>query len=279
MSIRILTDSAADLEPQDYAALDVELIPLTLTVGGRSYAADQRFNKVDFFRLLEASDVFPTTSQPAPADFEAIFEDVRQKGDTMIFISIAGVLSGTNQTVNVVKGMGEYDDVYIVDSCSATLGQKQLVLEAVRLRSEGKSAPEIVLALEALKKRIRLFAGLDTLEYLRRGGRLSGAAASIGTLARIKPVVTLSSDGSVSVAGKSIGKARAMKEVGALLEKNPPDPAYPIFGLYAGNSDNLLELSEKLGISFAPENQSCIGPIIGAHIGPGAYGIVYIAKE
>ena len=279
MSIRIFTDSAADLEPQDYESLGVELIPLTLTVGSRSYAADQRFNKVDFFRLLEASDVFPTTSQPAPADFEAIFEDVRQKGDEMIFISIAAVLSGTNQTANVVKGMGDYENVHIVDSCSATLGQKQLVLEAVRLRDAGKSAAEIVLALEALKKRIRLYAGLDTLEYLRRGGRLSGAAASIGTLARIKPVVTLSSDGSVCVAGKSIGKARAMKEVGALLERNPPDPAYPIFGVYAGNSDNLQELSEKLGIRFAPENQICIGPIIGAHIGPGAYGIVYIAKE
>ena len=95
--IRILTDSAADLEPQEFSALGLELVPLSITVDKRIYQADLQFNKQDFFRLLEASPIFPTTSQPAPADFETIFEDARQKGDDLIFVSLSSALSGTFQ--------------------------------------------------------------------------------------------------------------------------------------------------------------------------------------
>ena len=199
MSIRIFTDSAADLEPEEFASYGIELIPLSITVDQRIYQADLKFNKADFFRMLEQSPIFPTTSQPAPADFETVFEEAREAGDEIVYISISSALSGTFQCANVVKAMGEFEHVYLVDSLSATLGQKLLVLHAAWLRDRGFGAAEIAARLDGLKHRIRIFAGLDTLEYLQKGGRLSKTAAGLGTLARIKPVVTVSQAGTVQV--------------------------------------------------------------------------------
>ncbi len=280
MSIRIVTDSGADLETAEYFQYQLELVPLGLTIDGRIYSANRQFNKADFFRLLEAAKVFPKTSQPAPAEFETLFEDSRQKGDQVVYISIASALSGTYQTATAVKGLGAYDNVSVVDSRTATLCQKLLVLHAAKLRDQGKTADQIVAALEQLRSRVRVYAGLDTMEYLRKGGRLGRAAASLGTLARIKPVVTVGKDGSVQVAGKCMGTGRAMKEIQSLMEKNPADPNYPIYGIYSGNPENTMELLARLGLQDAVGDRIYgIGPVIGAHIGPGAYGIVYVEKE
>lgn len=281
MSIRIFTDSAADLEPEEFASYGIELIPLSITVDQRIYQADLKFNKADFFRMLEQSPIFPTTSQPAPADFETVFEEAREAGDEIVYISISSALSGTFQCANVVKAMGEFEHVYLVDSLTATLGQKLLVLHAAWLRDRGFGAAEIAARLDGLKHRIRIFAGPDTLEYLQKGGRLSKAAAGLGTLARIKPVVTVSQAGTVQVAGKALGKSKAMTQVAAMLAENPPDPQFPIYGVYCCRQENLTELREKIaknGVTIPDEMCFNIGPVIGAHIGPGAYGVVYMAK-
>ena len=156
MSIRIVTDSGADLEAAEYSQYQIELVPLGLTIDGRIYSANRQFNKADFFRMLEAAKVFPKTSQPAPSEFEAVFEDAREKGDQVVYISIASALSGTYQTATVVKGLGEYGNVFVVDSRTATLCQKLLVLHAAKLRDEGKTAEQIVSALEQLRGRVRV---------------------------------------------------------------------------------------------------------------------------
>ena len=281
MSIRIFTDSAADLEPEEFAAYGIELIPLSITVDQRIYQADLKFNKADFFRMLEQSPIFPTPSQPAPADFETAFEAAREAGDEIVYISISSALSGTFQCASVVKAMGKFENVHLVDSLTATLGQKLLVLHAARLRDRGFCAAEIAGRLDGLKSRVRIFAGLDTLEYLQKGGRLSKAAAGLGTLARIKPVVTVSQAGTVQVAGKALGKSKAMTQVAAMLAENPPDTQFPIYGAYCCRQENLIELREKIaknGVAIPDEMCFNIGPVIGAHIGPGAYGVVYMAK-
>lgn len=281
MSIRIITDSAADLEPEEFTQYSLELVPLTITVDQRIYTADTKFNKQDFFRLLEASNIFPTTSQPSPADFETIFEDAWEKGDEIIYVSLSSALSGTFQCASVVKAMGEYDNVYLVDSLSATLGQKLLVLHGAWLRDRGFPAAEIAARLTNLRSRIRIYAGLDTLEYLQKGGRLSKAAAGIGALARIKPVITVNPQGGVAVAGKCLGKSKAMSQIASLLEANPPDTRFPVYGVYSSNRDNLDDLRKKIaktGTEIADDMCFSIGPVIGAHIGPGAYGVVYMAK-
>lgn len=282
MSIRIITDSAADMEPDEFQKYQLALIPLSITVDQRIYQADLRFNKADFFRLLEVSPIFPTTSQPAPADFETVFAKAQAAGDEIIFISLSSALSGTFQCASVVKNMGGFDHVYLVDSLSATLGQKLLVMHAVELRDRGFSAAEITARLEALCSRIRIFAGLDTLEYLQKGGRLSKTAAGLGTLARIKPVITVSRQGTVQVAAKCLGKGKAMNQIADLLTETPPDPRFPLYGVYSGNQENLNVLRQKIaksGTEIPDEACFSIGPVIGAHVGPGAYGVVYMAKE
>ena len=280
--IRIFTDSGADLETSEYQEHHIELIPLSITVDQRIYQADMKFNKADFFRMLEVSPIFPATSQPAPADFETVFEAARKAGDEIIYISISSALSGTFQCANVVRAMEEFENVYLVDSLTASLGQKLLTLHAALLRDQGLSAAEIVQRLNALRSRIRIFAGLDTLEYLQKGGRLSKTAAGLGTLAHIKPVITVSQEGTVQMAGKCLGKTKAMGQVASLLAENPPDPGFPIYGAYCSSDGNLAVLRQKLaknGVVIPAEHCFGIGPVIGAHIGPGAYGVVYIAKE
>lgn len=280
--IRIFTDSGADLEVSEFQEYGIGLIPLSITVDRRIYQADLNFNKADFFRLLEESPVFPTTSQPAPADFETVFEEAKAAGDEIVYISISSALSGTFQCANVVKAMGAFENVHLVDSLTATLGQKLLVLHAAGLRDRGFPAAEIAERLNALRGRIRIFAGLDTLEYLQKGGRLSKTAAGLGTLARIKPVVTVSQAGAVQVAGKCLGKSKAMSQIAALLGEDPADPNFPLYGAYCSRDENLAELREKLsknGVTIPDENCFGIGPVIGAHIGSGAYGIIYVAKE
>lgn len=282
MSIRIVTDSGADLETPEFDQLRVELVPLSITVDQRTYQTNKNFNKNDFFTMLQKADIFPTTSQPAPADFEAVFKSAKQAGDDIVYIALSSALSGSCQTANLVKNLGNYNNVHIVDSLSATLGQKLLVMQAAKLRDLGFSAADIAAELEELKGRIRIFAGVDTLEYLYKGGRLSKASASIGTLARIKPVVTLTQEGTVHVAGKGMGTGKAMSIVLSMVEKNPVDTRYPVLGVYSGDSENLktlLEKAKKIDVEVHEELCFSLGPVIGAHVGPGAYGLIYITQE
>lgn len=282
MSIRIATDSGADMEALEFDRLHVELIPMPITVDQRTYLADKNFNKTDFFHMLEKAEIFPTTSQPSPTDMEAVFKSAKQAGDQLIYITLSSALSGTYQTANLVKTMGEYTNVFVVDSLSATLGQKLLVLHAAKLRALGRSAEEIVEELEALKGRIRIFAGIETLEYLYKGGRLSKASASLGTLARIKPVITVTQEGLVQVVGKGLGTAKAMSIVLNFVEKNPVDLDYPVMGVYSGNMDNmtiLREKAKKIGLDVSEDQCFSLGPAIGAHVGAGAHGFIYITKE
>lgn len=283
MSIRIATDSGADLESWEYGSLGVELIPIPITIDQRTYMADENFNKNDFYRLLENAEIFPTTSQPSPASFQKAYENARQAGDELIYITLSSALSGTYQSARMIRELEDYDNVYVVDSLSATLGQKLLVLEAVRLRDLGKTAPEIAEALDALKHRICIYAAIDTLEYLYKGGRVSRASAGIGTLARIKPVITVTREGTVQVIGKGLGTAKAMSIVNGLVEKNPPDENYPILGIYSSSTDNMNLLREKaekaLGLKVPDDKCFSLGPVIGAHVGPGVSGFIYIGKE
>ena len=279
MSIRIYTDSGADLELQEVQDRKIGIVPLTLQMGDRSYRATADFPKEKFFQLLSTVEEFPTTSQPAPADFEDIFEEARLAGDDVVVITISSALSGTCQCARTAKAMGGYDNVYIVDSLSATLGQKLLVMEACNLRDRSFGPAEIADRVERIKNRIRIYAAVDTLEYLYKGGRLSKAAAGIGTMAQLKPILTVTKEGSVHVAGKAIGKAKAAKQVVTFTEKAPIDHRYPVYGVYSGDKTNYLDLCaklEKIGVTLTEKDGFSLGPVIGAHVGPGAYGIVYI---
>ena len=282
MAIQIITDSGADYTTEELERRNVKRVSMAVTFGEDTYLDGVDLTKENFYDMLLEGTHYPKTSQPAPGAFLECFEAAKEAGDTVIAVLISGALSGTVQSAALAKEMTEYDNIYIIDSLSATLGMRLLVDTAAAMREKGASAEEIVCRLENLKHRLRLFAGLDTLEYLYKGGRISKTAASIGNLANLKPVITITGEGSVSLCGKQIGMRRVYKSILKLMEDHQPDPDYPVYYLYSYDKKNcaaFLHTLEKNGFDMSEPKIRGIGPTIGAHIGPGAFGIVYIEKN
>ncbi len=281
MAVRIITDSAADYSQAEIEKRKITCVPMSVSFGTESFLDGKELTKEEFYERLMEGEYFPQTAQPSPASFLDAFEDAKEAGDSVVVILIASVLSGTYQTAHLAKDMAEYDDIYIIDSKTATLGMRILVDRAVMLRDRGKDAREIVKEIEALIPRIRIYAGLDTLEYLFKGGRISRAAASIGKMANLKPIILLDAEGHVCVCGKQIGNRHACKAITKLVEENEIDDAYPIYFVYSYDKKNAALLAhtlEKNELMIGEAKFREIGPTIGTHIGPGAYGIVYVGK-
>ena len=175
--IRILTDSTADFSMADAAALGVAVVPLTVSFGDAHYQDGIDLPLERFYDMLAAADKLPTTSQPSPELFLSHFLAAKAAGDTVICVLLSAALSGTCQSAEIAKEEAEYDNIYIVDSRSATLGLQLLVRRAVQRVAEGFSAMDIVADLETARTHLRLYAVVDTLKYLHKGGRLSGAVA------------------------------------------------------------------------------------------------------
>ncbi len=282
MAIRIITDSAADYSAQEIKKRQITCIPMTVTFGDKEYLDGRDITKEEFFRLLTEGKDFPKTSQPSPSNFLSCFEEAKEAGDTVIAILISGALSGTLQNATLAKGMAEYENIFIIDSRIATLGMRILVDRAVKMRDAGRTAQEIVTEIENLKPRLRLFAGLDTLEYLAKGGRLSKTTAALGNLANLKPIITFTADGNVSLCGKQMGIRHACRQVAKLTMADEPDMDCPVYFLYAYDQKNcaaFVHTLQKCGLDIESPKVRGIGPIIGTHIGTGAFGIVYVAKE
>ena len=282
MAIRIITDSAADYSAQEIEKRQITCIPMTVTFGDKEYMDGKDITKDEFFKLLTEGKDFPKTSQPSPSNFLECFEEAKEAGDSVIAILISSALSGTFQNAVLAKSMADYENIFIVDSKIATLGMRILVDRAVKIRDAGRSAQEIVNEVENLRPRLRLFAGLDTLEYLAKGGRLSKTSAALGNLANLKPIITFTPEGNVSLCGKQMGIRHACKQVAKLTMADAPDMDCPLYLLYAYDQKNcaaFLHMLQKNGLNLESPKVRGIGPIIGTHIGTGAFGIVYVAKE
>lgn len=282
MAIRIITDSAADYSAQEIEKRQITCIPMTVTFGDKEYMDGKDITKDEFFKLLTEGKDFPKTSQPSPSNFLECFEEAKEAGDSVIAILISSALSGTFQNAVLAKSMADYENIFIVDSKIATLGMRILVDRAVKLRDARRSAQEIVNEVENLRPRLRLFAGLDTLEYLAKGGRLSKTSAALGNLANLKPIITFTPEGNVSLCGKQMGIRHACKQVAKLTMADAPDMDCPLYLLYAYDQKNcaaFLHMLQKNGLNLESPKVRGIGPIIGTHIGTGAFGIVYVAKE
>ena len=281
MGIRIITDSSADFDRSTAKRRQVEIISMAVQFGNASFLDGKTITNDVFYTLLKEGRENPTTSQPTPAEFLRVFEEAKAAGDQVVAVLISSVLSGTVQSAQIAKGMCEYEDIYIVDSLSATAGIQILVNLACKLRDSGLPAPGIAQELERLKGRIRIFAVLDTLEYLRRSGRLSGFQAGLGAMTKLKPVITVR-DGAVSIAAKAFGTSAAVKQLQKFLLQYPVDDAYPSYFLYTDDKEReelLLPALREQGKLPLRLHYSSVGPTIGTHIGPGALGMAYIERE
>lgn len=275
--IYLMVDSASDCSVKGKPGY--EFVPIVVSIGGNEYRDGIDLDKDTFYDLLIHSEEFPKTSQPSPQVFAELFERVRDNGDELIYFALSSALSGTFQSAVIAKQMVDYDGIYLVDSLTASYGIKILLQNAEKMMAEGATAQEIAENSETLKSRIRIVAAVDTLEYLHRGGRLSRGAAAVATVAGIKPTITVSKEGAVSVLGKSLGKGKAMQHILKVLSGIERDEQYPVDTLFSYGEENCVELEKKLveeGYSLGERLQ--IGSSIGAHIGPGAYGVLFVQK-
>ncbi len=278
--IKIFVDSSADYEAEELKERQIHLIPLSVTMNGKTYADGIDLKKNDFFELLINSEEFPKTSQPSPQDFLSVFEDARKNNDQVICILLSSALSGTYQTALLARNMVDYEEIYIIDSHSATYPIRIMTDYACMLAKQGLTAKEIADKVNDLKPRVKLLAVLDTLEYLSKGGRIPKSVAAIGEIARIKPVITLTTNGEVGVLAKCIGKNKALSHIMKDLSSMKVDPAFPCTTIFSYGTENCESFEQKLSESgYDITERMQIGAAIGSHIGPRAYGIVFVEKE
>lgn len=278
--IRILVDSASDYQQEELTQKNIDLISLKVTIGETTYMDGVNLDRDEFYRILEETGEFPKTSQPSPQEFLDIFEDVKKKGDEIICILLSSELSGTYQSAALARDMADYDSIYLVDSLAASSTIKVMADYACRLRSEGIGAAQIAQKVEALKSRVKVLAALDTLEYLSRGGRISRTAAAIGDMANIKPIITLTEDGKVGILGKCLGKNKAICAIKKQLQEMTIDDSFPVYSIYSYGTDNCAKFEEKLvQEGYHTDARMQIGPTIGSHIGPEAFGIIFVTRD
>ncbi len=278
--IRIIVDSSADIQAEELQTQNIELVPINITIGEHSYQDGIDLKRDDFYKMLAENDQFPKTSQPSPQAYLDIFLDAKEKGEDVICITVSSVLSGTYQSAMLARTMADYDNIYIVDSLGATHIIHIMADYACSLRAGGLNAPAIAAALESFRPRIKVAAVVDTLEYLKRGGRLSKTAAAVGELAGLKPIITITEEGTVGIIGKSIGKNKAALNMLKYLQGYEIDNRFPVYTLYTYGTDNCARFEERLwqeGIRLT--NRLQIGPSIGSHVGPETFGVIWVAKE
>lgn len=277
--VQIITDSAADFEPYELEKMNVRCVPFSVTFGNEEYKENINLTKQQFYTLLKEKNDFPNTSQPSPHSFESILKNMKNSGCEAVVISLSSALSGAYQSAVLAKNQLEYDECYIIDSLTASGGERILVEQAVKLRDAGKSASEIACFLETLRSRISLYACIDSVDYLYKGGRISRAACTIASVAHIKPIIHVLRDGSIDMAAKSLGIKRTMDFIKKILGKYPPDKDFPFYVLYTGNKKCgkiLAEYFEKTDYEIPDANIIDVGAAIGSHIGPNAFGIAYV---
>ena len=281
MTVRIITDSGSDCLQGDHSQLDV--LPLSVGFGTTIYQADVDLSRERFYELLVEGDEFPTTGQVNPYAFSQTIARAQEAGEDVVVITLSSKLSGTHQSACAAAAeAGGATEVHVVDTKSVTVGEHILVDYALRLVDEGRTAAEVAAAVEAAVDRVCVVGLLDTLEYLKRGGRISAAAGTVGELLSIKPVITID-DGEVAV----LGKARGSKNGRTLLRQQVEnaggiDFSMPVMLGYSGLSDKLLRKYVKDSRSVWEGNIAeddiptlMVGATIGTHVGPGAVAVAF----
>ena len=278
-TVAIVTDSASDLPP-DVAARDgIAVVPLVVSFGAESYRTNVNLTTDEFWARMTAPDSpFPTTAAAAPGDFKAAFEQAFAGGaDAVVCVTVSGDLSGTLKSAQVGAQQFDGRDIRIVDSRTASMGHGMLAQIGARLAREGRSAEEIEATLEETKQRITLFIGLDTLEYLKRGGRISGARAAVGTMLSIKPIITVE-NGIVENADRVRTRAKARERVLELLTEHPLEQASILHTTQADVEEFTAKFQERSGLPADRIQVMVVGPSVGPHLGPGCVGAVVIKK-
>lgn len=281
MSVKIITDSTADMP--DSQKKRTTIVPMQIRFGSEEYIDGVTMSRQEFYAKLLENKELPATSQPSPAAFADAFAKVVNEGDSAVVITISGKLSGTYQSACLAAE--EYKGrVFVVDSECVALGTGALAERALQLADTGMEAADIAAQLEAEKPQLHVLAVLDTLEYLKRGGRISPAVAFAGGLLSIKPVVT-TQNGEVAILGKARGNKQGNQMLLKEAQKNGSfDFARPVLLGYGGLDDTLLKKFYEDSREVWDAGQYVYDPVIlsgaiGTHLGPGVIGVAFFAKN
>ena len=280
MKTRIIVDSTADLLPE--IKDQVHVVPLTVHFGAEEFVDGVTIDHKTFYEKLVETDVHPSTSQASPAAFAEEYEKAKQAGESAVVITVSSKLSGTYQSAMIAAE--DYENIYVVDSGSVAIGSSILAELALQLLQEGRSAGEIAAQLEEAKKRIVIIALVDTLEYLKKGGRISKTVALAGTMLNIKPVLSVV-DGQINMLGKARGSKMGNNLLVQEIEKaGGVDFSKPVLLGYTGLSEALL-LKYMQDSKHLWENglqkvrYTTIGSVIGTHAGPGAVAVAFFVMN
>lgn len=282
MSVKILVDSASDLNETQANELGVILMPIKVQFGEEEYLDGVTLLPDEFYNKLESEKELPKTSLINEYQFEEKFKELTENGDEVVAITISSNLSGTYRCAS--EAAKKFDGkVFAVDSLNACLGERILCEYAIRLAKEGLSAKEIAAILDEKKSKINVVAVIDTLKYLKKGGRISAATAFVGEILSIKPMIAVI-DGEVKVIGKCHGIKKGYLSLCDLVHnKGGIDFDMPHGLVWSGNNDSNINSFKTISERFWKENESDIGlfrlgSTIGTHVGPGAIGVAFFEK-
>ncbi len=276
---KIITDSGADFREEQARALDIEIAHLKITFEDEVIIQRREEDVSHFFTKLKAARELPFTSQPSPKEFYDLYE--KYPGEELLVLTLSGSLSGTLNSAELArKELNDPERVHIVDTRQATLSQNVVIAEAIRLRDAGKTARETADLIRELAGKTTILGLIDTLKYLKKGGRIPASLAAIGSIMNMKPVVELK-DGALITAGKARGHQAGLKLLSQRLAELGIDPRYKVF---IGTTDSEKYRPEIEGLMKAqyPDVEyefAKIGGIIGTHIGPDCIGVGFVKKN
>jgi DegV family protein with EDD domain len=279
MAVRVVTDSACDLPPEVCERLGIEVVPLTIRFGDREYVDRKELTTDAFWQQLETASVLPETAAPSVGAFEEAFRALHAEGaDGIVCVNLSASLSATMQSAQVAaKALDGLCPIEVIDSQSASMGIGNLTLYAARRAAEGADVTTISNEVVDRRSRQRLFATLDTLEYLKKGGRIGGARAMLGSMLSIKPIITVV-DGAVEEGGKVRTRSKALQFV---IDKIPEGNVESICVLHSAAAADVDSFIEKVQpkVPGAEMIVGRIGPVVGVHVGPGAIGLTWIERK
>ncbi|MFQ6059104.1 MAG: DegV family protein [Anaerolineae bacterium] len=279
--IRIVTDSSVHLLPELIREHDIHVVPLKVIFGQRSYREGVELSNEEFYRLLREAEELPTTTQPAAGEFLEVYSRLAQGDDEIISIHLSSKLSGTVNSAMQAKEMLPQAQITIVDTpwISAALGM--IVLEAARAVEAGSAQEQVLARVEELIPRMNIIFVVDTLEYLQKGGRIGGAAALVGTLLRVKPILHLK-EARIEPLDRVRTKRAALRRLLELMaERVPPGAPVHVGVLHAQALAEAQELERGVRSRFdcAELFFAEIGPVVGAHVGPGTVGLAFYSER
>lgn len=276
----IVIDSVADM-PLDVAAkYGITVVPLQVSFGDQNFRALTELTTDDFWeRMVKPGTPLPTTAAASPGEFKVVFERLFAEGaDAIVCIDVSEELSGTVKSARVAAGMLEGKEIHVIDSRTASMGFGMLAQMAAEMAAKGAPAAEIAAMVEDRKRDVDLYVALDTLEYLKRGGRISGPRAAVGSMLSIKPIITVI-DGEVDKTDQVRTRAKARERTLELLTAKPLERATILHSTQADVEEFRDQFIARSGLDPSMVQTMTIGPSVGPHLGPGCVGATIILKR